>query len=120
MDQGRRPELVGGGLIRSLGGWSQVRKLRLMGHDCMKADERISSDGDFGMEVLSEANERIDSQYVLKNLVYTIDKLEDRLLRIYGINKEELYAKGSQKVLGDARSVFCYWAVRELGVARVL
>ena len=31
MDQGRHPELVGGGLIRSLGGWSEVRKLRLKG-----------------------------------------------------------------------------------------
>jgi len=27
-DQGRRPELVGGGLIRSLGGWSRVMSLR--------------------------------------------------------------------------------------------
>jgi putative transposase len=24
VEQGRRPELVGGGLIRSLGGWSEV------------------------------------------------------------------------------------------------
>ena len=24
IDQGRRPELVGGGLVRSLGGWSEV------------------------------------------------------------------------------------------------
>ena len=29
IDQGRRPELVGGGLIRSLGGWSAVKRLRL-------------------------------------------------------------------------------------------
>ncbi len=28
--KGRRPELVGGGLIRSLGGWSEVEKLRLI------------------------------------------------------------------------------------------
>jgi REP element-mobilizing transposase RayT len=37
-DQGRRPELVGGGLIRSLGGWSQVlslgRSREKMEHDC--------------------------------------------------------------------------------------
>ena len=25
---GRRPELVGGGLVRSLGGWSEVKSLR--------------------------------------------------------------------------------------------
>ncbi len=34
--QGRRPELVGGGLIRSLGGWAEVKKLRLKGQDRMK------------------------------------------------------------------------------------
>ena len=28
IDQGRRPELVGGGLIRSLGGWSAVKTMR--------------------------------------------------------------------------------------------
>jgi len=26
-DQGRRPELVGGGLIQSAGGWKQVKKI---------------------------------------------------------------------------------------------
>lgn len=31
IDMGRRPELIGGGLIRSLGGWSKVKKLRLKG-----------------------------------------------------------------------------------------
>jgi CheY-like chemotaxis protein len=30
-DQGHRPELVGGGLIRSMGGWSQVLTLRKQG-----------------------------------------------------------------------------------------
>jgi putative transposase len=31
VSQGRRPDLVGGGLIRSLGGWSQVLSLRRKG-----------------------------------------------------------------------------------------
>ena len=35
---GRRPELVGGGLIRSLGGWSQVLSLRRKG-------VKVASDG---------------------------------------------------------------------------
>jgi len=36
---GRKPELVGGGLIRSLGGWSQVRSAGSKGAG--KGDERI-------------------------------------------------------------------------------
>ena len=57
---GGRPGLVRGGLIRSLGGWSEVRKLRRTGQDRMKGDERILGDGNFVMDVLSEANERMD------------------------------------------------------------
>jgi putative transposase len=41
IDQGRRPELVGGGLIRSLGGWAEVKKMRLKGQARLKGDQRI-------------------------------------------------------------------------------
>lgn len=116
MDQGRRPELVGGGLIRSLGGWSEVKKLRLKGQDRMKGDERILGDTDFVMNILAEAEERMDRRYELKSLGYDLDKLEQRILEIYEIEREDLYSKSRQKIRAEARSVFCYWAVRELGV----
>jgi len=116
MDQGRRPELVGGGLIRSLGGWSEVKKLRLKGQDRMKGDERILGDGDFVMNVLSEADERMDRRYELKSRGYTIESLEQRVLDLYRIKKEDLYSKSRQKVRAEARCVFCYWGVRELGL----
>ena len=108
LTQGRRPELVGGGLIRSLGGWSEFRKLRRTGQDRMKGDERILGDGDFVMDVLSEANERMDRRYELKIRGYGIEKLEERVFEIYGIDRDELYSKSRQKVRADARSVFCY------------
>jgi hypothetical protein len=37
---GRRPELVGGGLVRSLGGWSEVLALRGRGEK-QRSDQRI-------------------------------------------------------------------------------
>ncbi len=54
--QGRRPELVGGGLIRSAGGWSMVKAMRRV-RDHMKSDERILGDGDFAQSVLDGAKE---------------------------------------------------------------
>jgi len=36
IEQGRRPELVGGGLIRSLGGWQAVKNARFSGQDRIK------------------------------------------------------------------------------------
>ena len=44
---GRRPELVGGGLIRSLGGWDAVKKMRPNGQDRIKSDQRILGESDF-------------------------------------------------------------------------
>jgi hypothetical protein len=46
IDQGRHPELVGGGLIRSLGGWSAVKALRRTGNREL-SDERILGSGGF-------------------------------------------------------------------------
>ena len=43
---GRRPELVGGDLIRSAGGWSAVKMIR-RNLQRIKGDERILGDGDF-------------------------------------------------------------------------
>ena len=38
------------------------------------------------------------------------------MLELYEIEKEALYSKSRQRVRAEARSVFCYWAVRELRV----
>jgi hypothetical protein len=68
VSQGRRPELVGGGLIRSLGGWKEVKRLGSNRQDRMKGDERILGDGDFVMEVLANANEGFERKCRLKRL----------------------------------------------------
>jgi hypothetical protein len=62
-----------------------------------KRDERILGDGDFVMNVLSEANERMDRHYELRSLGYDIDKLEQRILEIYQIERQNLYSKSRQK-----------------------
>jgi len=63
--QGRRPELVGGGLVRSAGGWSAVKAMRRV-QDHMKSDERILGDGDFAQSVLDEAKERLEERSMLQ------------------------------------------------------
>ena len=40
-EHGRRDELIGGGLIRSLGGRSEVKRFRIKGQAYMMSDERI-------------------------------------------------------------------------------
>jgi len=69
------------------------------------------------MDILSEANERMDRRYEIKSLGYDLDKLEQRVLEIYPIGREDLYSKSREKIRAEARGTFCYWAVRELGVS---
>ena len=51
IEDGRRSDLTGGGLVRSAGGWSVVKAMR-KGSERMKGDERILGDGDFVEKVL--------------------------------------------------------------------
>jgi len=53
IEQGKRPDLVGGGLIRSAGGWSAIKALRRIGA-YQKGDERILGDSDFVKKVLAQ------------------------------------------------------------------
>ena len=117
VDQGRRPELTGGGLVRSFGGWSMIKKLRLKGQDRVKGDERILGDGEFVTALLSEAKEKFDRGYKLKELGYDLKKISRMVSAIYDIEIEEIYSKGRRKVQVEARDLLCYWAVRELGIS---
>ena len=117
VDQGRRPELVGGGLVRSLGGWAAVKKMRLKGQDRIKGDERILGDGDFVSALLSEANEQLDRRYELKTKRYDLEKVGQKVSEIYGIQTEEIYSRGRRAVQVEARDLLCYWAVREIGIS---
>ena len=115
IDEGRRPELVGGGLIRSVGGWLEAKKQRLKGKDRVRGDERILGDSDFVLEILAEADEKLDRYYELKSLGYDLKRAEQKVCEIYDIEPEDIYLKSREKIRVEARSLFCYWAVRALG-----
>jgi len=112
--QGRRPELVGGGLIRSAGGWSMVKAMRRV-QDHMKSDERILGDGDFAQSVLDEAKERLAERCRLQAKGYDLEKVANRVSSELGINPDQVWAAGKHPITVKARSLMCYWAVRMLG-----
>jgi REP element-mobilizing transposase RayT len=114
ISQGRRPELVGGGLIRSAGGWSVVKAMR-RAKDHMKSDERILGDGEFAQFVLDEAKERLEERHQLKAQGYDLDKVTIRVSSELGIDPEHVWAPGKHPITVKARSLLCYWAVRKLG-----
>ena len=56
ISQGRRADLIAGGLIRSMGGWAQVLSLRRKGIK-VASDERILGSSEFVETLLSEADD---------------------------------------------------------------
>ena len=116
VEGGRRPDLVGGGLIRSLGGWQEVEQLKNEGVR-VKWDERILGDSSFVLEVLRKSEERFERGYELKSRGYNIEHLAFRVADIFGVDAKDILKAGKYKKVVPARSVFCYWAVRELGVS---
>ena len=116
---GRRPELVGGGLIRSLGGWDEMKKMRLNVQDRIKSDQRILGDSDFVSDVLSESEELFSRRYKLKSLGYDFEKVVERVSILFQLEKEYITGRGRQKDRVRARDLLCYWTVVELGMSMV-
>jgi putative transposase len=115
--QGRRSDLIGGGLLRSHGGWAGVTALRRSG-DYQKGDERMLGDGDFVNKVLSQAEEHLEERYRLQAEGYDIDKLIERVGALVDMSPEELLEPGKERKKVAARSMLCYWATDRLGISQ--
>jgi len=102
ISMGRKPELVGGGLIRSLGGWSSVMALHRRGEKQV-SDERILGDGDFVEGVLAEwgglgkENLRVGQKKV------NLWSLAEGVCKGGGINLEELRSGSRRHAVVEAR-----------------
>jgi len=118
LGDGRRPELVGGGLVRSAGGWSVVKAMR-RGFERMKGDERILGEGDFVETVLKAAQENLDRKSQLDAAGYSFDWLVGRVARQLEIEPKDVLAPGKYALSVKARSLLCYWGTRELGMTTV-
>jgi len=117
IELGHRPELVGGGLVRSLDGWKQVKKMR-KGQDQhrLKGDERILGDSAFVSDVLSRCDEKFDRSYQLSVKGVDVTTLSRYVAGLFDLADERILSAGRYPLVVKARSVLCYWAVRELGV----
>lgn len=111
--QGQRADLSGGGLMRSIGGWKEIRNQNTR----VKGDQRILGNSQFVMTILSSAQQNFDRKALMKIKGYTLDTLAERSAAIYGIQKTDILSKGRQKTTVEARSLFCFLAVHYLGTS---
>jgi len=116
IDEGRRPELVGGGLIRSLGGWSAVKAMRRSGNREL-CDDRILGSGEFVERIIKEAEAKIKYQLPVKEHHHKIDKFIAQLCRSENISSAELKAGGRRKEVSGVRAQIAIGLVERHGVA---
>lgn len=114
--RGQRKELTGGGLIRSLGGWTEVRDA-LKGGGHIMSDERILGDSDFVDSVMKRSGQGYERRHRLRQRGYDLDRIAERVAEVLGMKAEEIYLKGRQDRRVKARSLLCFWASRELGMS---
>ena len=112
---GRQPDLVGGGLVRSAGGWSVLRSMRKAGI-FEKSDERILGDGAFVDTVLKAAKESMETKYALSAKGVVIEDILQIVSKMLSIHPKELKGVSKERTIVKGRALVCYWSVRELGM----
>ncbi len=115
--QGKRDDLVGGGLVRSAGGWAEVRALR-KAKDKQKGDERILGDDEFVSSVLAYAKETYEWKYQLSVKGGDLAAIADRAAKAVGIDPALIWTGGKQPQIVKARSLFCFWATSKINVTQ--
>lgn len=114
--EGRCPELVGGGLIRSMGGWSAVKALRRSG-DRELSDERILGSGEFVEQIIKEAETKTKYQLPVLDHQKKIDELITRICRDEKISIEELKGGSRRREASRVRARIAIRLVKTHGVA---
>ncbi len=114
--QGRRPDLIGGGLLRSTGGWAALNTLRKES-DRIKSDERILGDSEFVNMALQKADEQLENSYRLKSEGFEFEDIVKRVAQVTGLPLEIVEEKSRRPQVVQARSLLCYWASKKVGIS---
>ena len=110
---GRRPDLVGGGLIRSAGGWAALKALRSKASRIM-GDERILGSSEFVHAVLERAEEDYESRTSATAKGWDLDYVLSEVSDYFDIEPESIKGTGKQRKVSLARSIVCFLAVDRL------
>ncbi|BBO70951.1 transposase [Desulfosarcina alkanivorans] len=114
--RGERPELVGGGLVRSMGGWSAVKSLRSRGVG-QKGDARILGSGDFVTRVVGEAGDRIRHQLPGRDLLEAAGAIIRECCTAHNVPIAVLRNGSRRRAVSRIRRQLTLRLVNELGLS---
>jgi len=107
---GKRPELQGGGLVRSAGGDKRGLLGRKKGMR-EKGDERILGSGDFVTETLARAAEEWEDR---KDKEIPVSELIEKVAFSLNIRPEIICSSSRKRKITEARSLVCHFAINNL------
>lgn len=110
MQQGNRPELLGGGLIRSMGGIGNIQFVRST-DEKQEYDQRILGSSDFVESVLS----RIEPGRTQGRNI-SMKKLIGKIARYFKVTPDELLLKNRHKDPGKAKAVLVAIGISEVKI----
>ena len=111
--QGNRPELVGGGLIRSQGGWSQVASMRRR-KEAEQSDERILGSGGFVERIIAE--ERQSRLFSGASALEKVDETIRALCGEEGANEAELRNGSRRRQISRLRKRIAIELIERYGI----
>lgn len=114
VDQGRRPELVGGGLIRSMGGWSAVKAMRKTGGDEL-SDARILGDGEFVAQLMAETEATQKRQFATPGSIQSTVEFIKAECHNQGVSYQALIHGGRFRDVTSVRKKLAVSLVRNYG-----
>jgi REP element-mobilizing transposase RayT len=116
IDQGQRPDLVGGGLIRSQGGWASVKALRRLGMR-EKSDERILGSGKFVEQLIKESDQTRKTQFSAQELLHRVAKHVEKICKKEDVSVEALTSGSRRRKISMVRSKLAKQLVEEWGLS---
>jgi hypothetical protein len=116
LKMGHVPELTGGGLVRSRGGWSQVLAMRDRGEK-EEYDERILGGGDFVNAVLLDAEVRQLRQLKHRTGGSYIEKIIEEECKRRQVSLQELKTGARRRNVSDTRAMIAWRSREELGLS---
>jgi REP element-mobilizing transposase RayT len=110
LPQGRRPDLQGGGLLRSQGGWRAVLELR-RGREAYQGDERVLGDTAF----VQQMQRTLEAQVAQSAVRMPLETLLAAVCQAVGLTPAQLAGGGRSPAAVIARAGIAYLWVEVLG-----
>ena len=108
--------LLGGGLVRSYGGWEGLKRLRKEHVHCI-GDERILGESDFVERALAQDTLTLEQATQRKQDGWDLERLIHRVCLYCGIKEYALAQKARGNDLSLAKALICLWGSQELNLS---